>query len=42
MIDNWRDAIVDLAYLASAVMFIVGLKFLGAPAKARKGNQLAA
>lgn len=42
MIDNWRDAIVDIAYLASAVMFIFGLKFLSAPTKARRGNQIAA
>jgi NAD(P) transhydrogenase subunit beta len=42
MIDNWRDAIVDLAYLVSAVMFIFGLKFLSTPTRARKGNQLAA
>jgi proton-translocating NAD(P)+ transhydrogenase subunit beta len=42
MIDNWRDAIVDLAYLVTAVCFIVGLKFLGNPARARKGNQVAA
>ncbi len=31
----------DLAYLASAFLFIVGLKFLSHPAKARKGNWLA-
>ncbi|CAN5732432.1 NAD(P)(+) transhydrogenase (Re/Si-specific) subunit beta [soil metagenome] len=42
MIDNWRDAIIDLAYLASAIMFIYGLKFLSTPSRARKGNQLAA
>jgi H+-translocating NAD(P) transhydrogenase subunit beta len=41
MIDNWRDAIVDLAYLASAIMFIFGLKFLSTPVRARRGNQLA-
>jgi NAD(P) transhydrogenase subunit beta len=41
MIDNWRDAIIDLAYLASAIMFIFGLKFLSTPSRARKGNQLA-
>ncbi|CAN5752644.1 NAD(P)(+) transhydrogenase (Re/Si-specific) subunit beta [soil metagenome] len=41
MIDNWRDAIVDIAYLASAIMFIIGLKFLSTPVRARKGNQLA-
>lgn len=42
MIDNGRDAIIDIAYLVSAVMLIMGLKFLSSPARARKGNQLAA
>jgi NAD(P) transhydrogenase subunit beta len=32
----------DIAYLTSAVLFIVGLKFLSHPARARRGNQLAA
>ncbi|HTR97865.1 MAG TPA: NAD(P)(+) transhydrogenase (Re/Si-specific) subunit beta [Candidatus Acidoferrales bacterium] len=32
----------DLAYLTSAVLFIVGLKFLSHPKRARRGNQLAA
>ena len=41
MIDNWHDAIVDLAYLVSAVTFIFGLKFLSTPVRARRGNQLA-
>jgi len=31
-----------LSYLLSAVLFIVGLKFLSHPARARRGNQLAA
>ncbi|MER3438314.1 MAG: hypothetical protein C4346_12425, partial [Chloroflexota bacterium] len=42
MIENWRDAIVDLSYLAAAILFIFGLKFLSSPARARRGNQLAA
>lgn len=42
MIDNWRDALVDGAYLVTAVCFILGLRFLGNPNSARKGNQLAA
>lgn len=42
MIDNWRDAFVDIAYLVTAVCFIIGLRFLGNPNTARKGNQLAA
>jgi NAD(P) transhydrogenase subunit beta len=32
----------DVAYLASAILFIVGLKFLSHPRRARNGNQLAA
>ncbi|MGC4047621.1 MAG: NAD(P)(+) transhydrogenase (Re/Si-specific) subunit beta [Armatimonas sp.] len=42
MIDNWRDALVDIAYLVTAVCFIMGLRFLGNPNTARKGNQLGA
>jgi NAD(P) transhydrogenase subunit beta len=34
--------VFHLAYLISAVLFIVGLKFLSSPARARQGNQLAA
>ncbi len=37
-----KEAIIDLAYLASAILFIVGLKRLQSPATARQGNQLAA
>ena len=33
---------IALAYLISAVLFIVGLKFLSSPATARRGNQVAA
>jgi H+-translocating NAD(P) transhydrogenase subunit beta len=32
----------DVAYLVSAVLFIIGLKFLSHPKQARNGNQLAA
>jgi NAD(P) transhydrogenase subunit beta len=32
----------DLAYLTSAFLFVIGLKFLSHPARARRGNQLAA
>ena len=32
----------DIAYLASAILFIIGLKFLSHPKRARNGNQLAA
>ena len=42
MIDNGRQAIIDIAYLVSAVCFIFGLKFLSSPKTARRGNQLAA
>ncbi len=33
---------IALAYLLSAVLFIVGLKFLSSPATARRGNMIAA
>ncbi len=33
-------AIVDLLYLVAAVMFVVGLKWLASPARARRGNML--
>ncbi|HET8524316.1 MAG TPA: NAD(P)(+) transhydrogenase (Re/Si-specific) subunit beta, partial [Thermomicrobiales bacterium] len=42
MIENGRDAIVDLAYFAAAICFIIGLKFLSTPNRARRGNQIAA
>ena len=32
----------DVAYLTSAILFIIGLKFLSHPKRARRGNQLAA
>ena len=41
MIDNWRDAFVDLGYFASAILFIVSLNRLSSPATARFGNRLA-
>jgi len=34
--------VFHIAYLLSAVLFIVGLKFLSSPTRARQGNQLAA
>ncbi|MFT4041073.1 MAG: NAD(P)(+) transhydrogenase (Re/Si-specific) subunit beta [Thermomicrobiales bacterium] len=34
--------LVNIAYLISAVCFIIGLKLLGSPAAARRGNQIAA
>jgi NAD(P) transhydrogenase subunit beta len=42
MIDNGRDAAIDLGYLIATVLFIIGLKQLSSPATARRGNQLAA
>jgi NAD(P) transhydrogenase subunit beta len=42
MIDNWRDALIDLSYLISAVLLIVSIQWLGSPKTARLGNQLAA
>ncbi|HEY8744070.1 MAG TPA: NAD(P)(+) transhydrogenase (Re/Si-specific) subunit beta, partial [Chloroflexota bacterium] len=35
-------SLVELAYLVTAVTFIIGIKRLGAPATARSGNQWAA
>ena len=32
----------DVAYLTSAILFIIGLKFLSHPKRARRGNQMAA
>ena len=34
--------VFEFLYLVSAVLFIVGLKFLSSPAHARRGNTLAA
>lgn len=34
--------LIDLAYLLAAILFIIGLKRLQAPATARKGNRIAA
>jgi H+-translocating NAD(P) transhydrogenase subunit beta len=36
------DLIANLAYIVSAILFIYGLKMLGSPATARKGNLLSA
>src|SRR3954471_2549434 len=33
---------INIAYLAAAICFIVGLKLLSSPATARRGNQIAA
>jgi NAD(P) transhydrogenase subunit beta len=41
ILDN-RVLLINIAYLAAAVCFIVGLKLLGSPATARRGNQIAA
>ena len=35
-------ALVKLSYLLAAVLFVVGLKWLGSPVRARKGNALSA
>jgi NAD(P) transhydrogenase subunit beta len=37
-----RTALIDLAYLAAAILFILGLRRLSSPATARSGNQTAA
>jgi NAD(P) transhydrogenase subunit beta len=42
MIENWRDAAIDVSYIVAAVLFIIGLKRLSHPTTARQGNQLSA
>jgi NAD(P) transhydrogenase subunit beta len=42
MIENWRDAAIDISYIVAAVLFIIGLKRLSHPSTARQGNWLAA
>ena len=41
MIDNWGRAVIDLAYLLSAVLLVVAIWRLSAPKTARFGNTLA-
>jgi NAD(P) transhydrogenase subunit beta len=36
------DYVIEITYLVSAILFVVGLKRLQSPATARRGNQLAA
>lgn len=37
-----RDVIISVAYIISAILFVVGLKLLSSPATARKGNFISA
>jgi proton-translocating NAD(P)+ transhydrogenase subunit beta len=37
-----KDLIIAITYIISAVMFVIGLKYLGSPATARKGNFISA
>ena len=39
---NIDDTLINLVYVAAAVLFILGLKLLGSPATARKGNLISA
>ncbi len=39
---HWREYLIQAAYLTASVFFILGLKGLTAPDKARRGMQLAA
>jgi len=41
VIDSYRQAIIDVSYFVSAILFIYGLKRLSTPAGARSGNQIA-
>ena len=36
------EVIINVAYVFAAVLFIFGLKMLGSPASARRGNLLSA
>ena len=40
MIDNWGDAIIDIAYFVSAMLFVFSIWRLSSPKTARQGNQL--
>ena len=40
MINIDTSLIVNLAYIGASILFIVGLKLLGSPDTARKGNLL--
>ena len=42
VLDAMRDEAIAIAYLIASVFFILGLKLLGNPRSARRGNQLAA
>ncbi len=37
-----RESLINLAYMAAAVLFVFGLKMLSSPASARKGNLISA
>ena len=39
---NIDNTLINLVYVVAAVLFIVGLKLLGSPATARKGNLMSA
>jgi len=41
MIDNWRDAIIDLTFFVSAILLVFSLNRLSSPKTAPFGNQLA-
>ena len=40
MIDNWGDALVDIAYFVSAMLFVFSIWRLSSPKTARQGNYL--
>jgi NAD(P) transhydrogenase subunit beta len=41
-ISKSRDIIISVTYIISAILFVIGLKFLSSPATARKGNFISA
>ena len=41
-IDNFMPTGIQVSYLIATTLFFIGLKYLGSPATARKGNLIAA
>ena len=37
---DYSQTFIDLGYILASILFIVGIKMLGRPEQARRGNQL--